>query len=167
MTRKSFSVRIFLQDGCADGVKIISRSKWSGRGLVIPRPALAAELGRAELKDPGVYLLTGIAVAADRSTLLIGAADPVCDGLALSSSDEQSWSTAIIFTCKENSLSIAQYRFIAMRLMQLARSTDKAAISCLGSSESVAQGKAESSTAESFLDYMLSLYPLFGVTAFD
>lgn len=53
MSRKSFSVRIFLQDGCADGVKIISRSQWSGRGLVIPRSALAAELGRAEHQDPG------------------------------------------------------------------------------------------------------------------
>ena len=75
MTRKSFSVRIFLQDGCADGVKIVSRSKWSGRGLVIPRSALAAELDRAELKDPGVYLLSAPAAAADRPSLCIGAAD--------------------------------------------------------------------------------------------
>ena len=67
MTRKSFSVRIFLQDGCADGVKIVSRSKWSGRGLVSPRSALAAELDRAELKDPGVYLLSAPAAAADEA----------------------------------------------------------------------------------------------------
>jgi len=159
MTRKSFSVRIFLQDGSADGVKIVSRSKWSGRGLVIPRSALAAELDRDELKDPGVYLLTGPAAAADRQSLFIDAADPVCDGLAQHCAEEQSWSTAIIFTCKENRLSYVQCRFIAARLLQLAGSA--------GDGEAVPLDSAESSAAENFLDYMLSLYPLFGVTVFD
>ena len=167
MTRKSFSVRIFLQDGFADGVKVVSRSKWSGRGLVIPRPSLAAELDRTELKDPGVYLLTGTDAAADRPTLRIGAADPVCDGLAQCCADEQYWSTAVIFTCKENSLSFAQCWFISMRLEQLARCDDKAAISRVGSSEPVALSTAERSAASTFLDYMLSLYPLFGVTVFN
>lgn len=165
MTRKAFSVRLFLQDGCADGVKVVSRSKWSGRGLVIPRPSLAAELGRAELKAPGVYLLAGSA-AEDRPTLCIGAADPVCDGLAESGTEEQSWSTAIIFTCKENRLSFAQYRFIAMRLLQLAGSAGKAATGRNGG-EPVALSRAEDSAATTFLDSMLSLYPLFGVTVFD
>lgn len=167
MTRKAFSVRIFLQDGCADGVKIVSRSKWSGRGLVIPRSALAAELERVELKAPGVYLLSGPAAAADRPSLCIGAADPVCDGLAQYCADEQGWSTAIIFTCKENCLSFTQCRFIAERLLQLASSADIAAISRIGSGEPVRLSRTESTTAENFLDYMLSLYPLFGVTVFD
>ena len=164
MTRKSFSVRIFLQDGCADGVKIVSRSKWSGRGLVIPRSALAAELDRAELKDPGVYLLTGSAATANRQSLCIGAADPVCDGLAQCCADKQSWSTAIIFTCKENRLSYAQCRFIAARLQQLARNAD---IAGAGDGKAVPLGSAESSAAENFLNYMLSLFPLFGVTVFN
>ena len=167
MTRKSFSVRIFLQDGHADGVKIVSRSKWSGRGLVIPRFALAAELERVELKDPGVYLLTGPAGAAVRPCFRIGAADPVCDGLAQCCADEQGWSNAIVFTCRENSLSFAQFRLIAERLLQLAGSDGIAASSGVGDDEPVLLDKAESSTAENFLDYMLSLYPLFGVTAFS
>ena len=167
MTRKSFSVRIFLQDGCAGGVKVVSRSQWSGRGLVIPRPALAAELGRAELKDPGIYLLTGTAVAEGQPALCIGAADPVCDGLAQYCTEEQCWSNAIIFTCKDNRLSFAQCRFIASRLQQLARSADQPALSPDGGSEAVVLSSAESSAAATFLDYMLGLYPLFGVTVFD
>ena len=57
--RKSFSVRIYLQDGHADGVKIISKSKWSGRGLVIPRTALAQEKDREELQAPVMNRLQG------------------------------------------------------------------------------------------------------------
>ena len=121
MTGKSFSVRIFLQDGHANGVRIVSRSKWSGRGLVIPRACLAEELGRAELSAPGVYLLTETGVGANRPTLCIGAADPVCDGLARHATDDQSWSMAVVFTCKENNLNLVQCQSLAARLLQLAQ----------------------------------------------
>lgn len=167
MTRKSFSVRIFLQDGHADGVRIVSRSKWSGRGLVIPRAAFAEELGRAELKDPGIYLLVGVTAAADRPALCIGAADPVCAGLAQFGVNGQTWSTAIIFTCKENSLGLPQYQLIDARLLQLAQSADRAEIYSADHCEPPHLSAAESIAAETFLDYVLGLYPLFGVTAFE
>jgi len=164
MSGKSFSVRIFLQDGHADGVRIISRSKWSGRGLVIPRAALAEEQDRAELKAPGVYLLTGS--GADRPTLCIGAADPVCDGLARYAANDQSWSTALVFTCKENSLNFAQYQSIAARLLQLARNANRAEIISAGRYDPLQLSATESAAAETFLDHILGLYPVLGVTAF-
>ena len=34
---KPFSIRIFLPDGTADGVRIIEKSNWTGVGLVVPR----------------------------------------------------------------------------------------------------------------------------------
>jgi len=163
MTRKPFSVRIFLQDGDAHGVRIVSRSKWSGRGLVIPRTSFAAEHDRVELKAPGVYLLTETDAGSDRPTLYIGAADPVCDGLARHVTDDQFWSMAIIFTCKENSLDSAQFQSIAASLLQLARSADKAEI---GSKRRDPPPQL-STAAENFLDHMLGLYPLLGVTALE
>ena len=167
MTGKSFSVRIFLQDGHANGVRIVSRSKWSGRGLVIPRVCLAEQLGRAELSAPGVYLLTETGVGAARPTLCIGAADPVCDGLARHATDDQSWSMAVVFTCKENTLDSAQFQSIAARLLQLARSADKAEIISANRSEQPQLSTAESAAAEIFLEHMLGLYPLFGVNVFE
>lgn len=167
MTGKSFSVRIFLQDGHANGVRIVSRSKWSGRGLVIPRVCLAEELGRAELSAPGVYLLTETGVGGDRPTLCIGAADPVCDGLARHATDDQGWSMAVVFTCKENSLNLVQCRSLAACLLQIARSADKAEIISTDCSEQPQLSPAESAAAEIFLDHMLELYPLFGVNVFE
>jgi len=167
MTGKSFSVRIFLQDGHANGVRIVSRSKWSGRGLVIPRVCLAEQLGRAELSAPGVYLLTETGVGADRPTLCIGAADPVCDGLARYATDDQTWSMAVVFTCKENNLNLVQCQSLAARLLQLARSADKAEIISANRSEQPQLSTAESAAAEIFLEHMLGLYPLFGVNVFE
>lgn len=165
MTRKSFSVRIFLQDGHADGVRIISRSKWSGRGLVIPRASFAEELDRAELNAAGVYLLTG--AGAERPTLCIGAADPVCDGLARHAADDQSWSTALVFTCRENSLNLAQYQSIAAHLLQLSRNADKADITSADRYQEQHLSATENAVVETFLNHILGLYPLFGVTAFE
>jgi len=167
MTGKSFSVRIFLQDGHADGVRIISRSKWSGRGLVIPRASFAEEQDRAELKAAGVYLLAGTGAGADRSTLCIGASDPVCDGLAGYAAADQPWSTALVFTCKENSLNFAQYQSIAARLLQLSQNAKNAEIISAGHYEVQQLSTTESAAVETFLEYMLGLYPLLGVTAFD
>jgi hypothetical protein len=166
MTGKSFSVRIFLQDGHVNGVRIVSRSKWSGRGLVIPRVCLAEELGRVELSAPGVYLLTETGVGADRPTLCIGAADPVCDGLARHATDDQTWSMAVIFTCKENTLNLVQCQSLAARLLQLVRSADKAEIISANCPDQPQLSPAESAVAEIFLDHMLELYPLLGVTVF-
>jgi hypothetical protein len=167
MTGKSFSVRIFLQDGHANGVRIVSRSKWSGRGIVIPRGCLAEELGRAELSAPGVYLLTETGVGAARPTLCIGAADPVCDGLARHATDDQSWSMAVVFSCKENNLNLRQCQSLAARLLQLARSADKAEIISADCFEQPRLSPAESAAVEIFLDHMLGLYPLFGVNVFE
>ena len=161
---KPFSVRIFLQDGHADGVRVVSRSKWSGRGLVIPRAALAAELGRTELKAPGVYLLDGTGTATDRAPLVIGAADPVCDGLAQAAKNPHPWSTAIIFTCKEDGLSSAQCQSIAARLRLLA---GDAAVSAAGYRQPAPLNPTEQADADRFLDHILGLYPLFGVRVFE
>lgn len=36
MTR-GFTIKIFVPDGSADGLRIVEKSNWSGRGIVCPR----------------------------------------------------------------------------------------------------------------------------------
>jgi hypothetical protein len=40
-TSKPFSIRIFMPDGQADGLKIVEKSNWSGRGVVCPSALLS------------------------------------------------------------------------------------------------------------------------------
>ena len=56
---KPFSIRIFMPDGQADGLKVIEKSNWSGRGLVCPRALLMENKTREEFLKTGVYLLVG------------------------------------------------------------------------------------------------------------
>lgn len=39
--RRGFSVNVFLPANDPEGLKVVEKSNWTGRGLVIPRPMFA------------------------------------------------------------------------------------------------------------------------------
>lgn len=167
MTPKSFSVRIFLQDGHADGVKIVSKSKWTGRCMVIPRPAFVQEKARKELNAAGVYTLTGPRNGAKQQILRIGAADPVYAQLAKHDEHDKEWSEAIIFTCRESGPNPAQFYYMASCLQQLLLKSGKDSAIKVDELPQTELSKAEKSAADEFITHILSLYPLLGVTSFE
>lgn len=166
MTAKSFSVRIYLQDGHASGVKIVSKSKWAGRGLVIPCAVWDREKERDELRASGVFVLQG-EDAAGRPTLSVGAAASIGSQLAGPVEGRASWSTAIIFTCKEDSLDADQAEYLAARLLRLAEDAGRTTLCHPSPPRPPELSAAQAAGAETFLDHMLSLLPLLGVTAFE
>lgn len=164
---KSFSVRIYLQDGHAEGVKIVARSKWSGRALVIPRASLGAEIDRVELKTLGVYILIGAADHQGRQTLHIGAADPVAGDLAQHAADKSFWSWLIVCAAKDQALTHDHIRYIAARLIQLAGKNDRVTLDNRDRPEIPLLDASETAYAEAFLAHMLSVYPVLGLRAFE
>jgi hypothetical protein len=54
---RPFSIRIFCPDGNPVGLRILSKSNWTGCGLVCPRSILPAVKSRKEFSQPGVYVL--------------------------------------------------------------------------------------------------------------
>lgn len=164
--KKSFSVRIYLQDGSADGVKVVARSKWSGRALVIPRSSLPDEIGRDELNAPGVYILIGAADEGSQS-IYIGAANPISQHLEAHDLNKDFWTWTIVCSSKENSLNESHIRYLEARLLQLAQEADKAYLHNQNTPEIPELDEAESTYSESFLGHILSLYPVLGLRAFD
>ncbi len=167
MSPKSFAIRIFLADGTADGVKIIAKSKWSGRCMVIPRKLFARESGREELDAPGIYLLVGEGGTANGPTLFIGAADPVSKRVAQHDSAQEGWSLAVTFTSKKASLKPAVVHYLQARLLQLACETRRAELYNQTCTEFPQLDAEELAEADQFLGHLLSICPLLGVTAFE
>lgn len=167
MSPKSFSVRIFLQDGHAGGVKVVSKSKWTGRGLVIPRSAFAQERERKELIAAGVYVLVDDQAETGLPFLYVDAADPVCEQLVAHDVQDEEWSSAVIFTCRDDSLNSDHFRYIASRLQQLASDHGKGDAINADIPIQTELTPVEKSAADAFLGHMLSLYPLLGVTSFE
>ena len=54
-----FSVRIFIPSGDPEGLRVISKSNWSGEELVFPRSLFGDVRHREELDRTGVYMLRG------------------------------------------------------------------------------------------------------------
>ena len=167
MTQKSFSVRIFLQDGHVDGVKIIGKSKWPGRALVIPRSALAEEIDRKELSACGVYALVGPSAAGDFQTLYISAADLLCDDLRDHDAKKEFWNWVIVFASKDDSLSMSHARYFESRLIRLAQETKRANLDNLNDPPLPELSVTELADAESFLAHVLSICPLLGLPVFE
>ena len=74
----AFTLRIFVPDGDPDGVRIVDRMNWTGRGYVVPRDRWAEVKTRAELSRPGVYILIGYEpdeIGNDRPVAYIGQTD--------------------------------------------------------------------------------------------
>ena len=60
--KRGYSIRIYLPDGTADGLEIVEKSNWSGRGVVCPRALFAeSKWGAKPEQVRGVlsYLATG------------------------------------------------------------------------------------------------------------
>jgi hypothetical protein len=167
MTPRPFSIRIFLPDGNADGVKIIAKSNWSGRGMVLPRVSFPDVKKRDEFKDPGVYVLVGPSVDGDLPTIYIGEADPICRRLEQHYSKKDFWTWAVFFTSKDGSLNKAHIQHLEARLVQLAQDAKKANLDNLNNPQLPALSEAERADAESYLADMLSIFPLLGLTVFE
>lgn len=167
MAAKSFSVRIFLQDGHVDGVKLIAKSKWPGRGLVIPRTSLPEEISRIELNAPGVYILVGPSAEGDLPIIYIGSANPVCSDLQRHNSQKVFWNRVLVFASKNGSLEQAHFQYLEARLIRLAQGTQRSNLVNQNNPKLPELAETELAEAESFLEHLLSVCPLFGLFAFE
>ena len=51
-------MKIFVPAGDPEGIRVVEKSNWTGKGIVFPRSLLPEEVRRRkELKLPGVYVL--------------------------------------------------------------------------------------------------------------
>jgi len=74
---RPFSIRIFCPDGNPVGLRILSKSNWTGCGLVCPRSILPAVKSRKEFSQPGVYVLVGPPEDGELPKIYVGEGDPV------------------------------------------------------------------------------------------
>jgi hypothetical protein len=70
---------VAISDGDPDGVRIIDRMNWTGRGIVFPRDHWPLVKTRPEMSGPGIYILSGPKPNSDDDLplLYIGQADAV------------------------------------------------------------------------------------------
>ena len=118
---RAFTIKIFVPDGAPDGVRIVEKSNWSGRGIVCPRSTYPDSKKRADFCSTGIYILIGPTAETELPTVYVGEGDPVKPRLDSHYAKKDFWTSAIFFVSKDENLNKAHIQHIESRLVELAQ----------------------------------------------
>jgi hypothetical protein len=120
----SATIRLFLPDGDAKGLRTAEISNWTGKALAAPRTELDRLLAREECAKAGVYVLTGSDPATNAPRAYIGEAEVIRERLRQHRGKEF-WVSAIVFVSKDENLTKAHVRYLESRLLTEAMSVGR------------------------------------------
>jgi hypothetical protein len=78
---QSATIKLYLPQGDAKGLRTAEVSNWSGKAIAAPRTELEALLGRPELDGAGVYILSGTDPSTNSLRAYIGEAEVIRERL--------------------------------------------------------------------------------------
>jgi len=164
--KRGFSIRIFLPEGKSDGLKIVEKSNWSGRGVVCPRSLFVENKKRAEFERTGVYVLVGPSEAGDIPVIYVGEGDPVKKRLENHYAAKDFWTTVVFFVSKDENLNKAHIQYLECRLISLAQEAKRALLDNGNVPVLPSMSEMDIADAEGFLDEVLLCLPVLGVNVF-
>lgn len=167
MSPRPSSIRVFLAEGRAEGLRLVEKSNWTGLGIVCARADYPRLRKREEWSRPGVYFLTAASESATQQRVYIGEADSVRDRVDNHVRSKDFWTTVIAFTSKDDNLNKGHVRYLEARLLQQAKQADRAAIENGTNPPLPRLSEADRADMEGYLDELLVILPLLGVTAFE
>ncbi len=119
------SIRIYLPDGSASGLRHVEIANWSGQAIACPRSRFSELASWEEAQRPGVYFLLEQHSTDDRSTVYIGESENVFKRLNDHDRKKEFWNEVIIFTSKDENLTKAHIKYLEARLVTLTIIADR------------------------------------------
>ncbi len=116
------SIRIYLADGSASGIRHAEVVNWTGQAIVCPR-ARIGELGSwPESQRPGVYILVGDDPEGTRPLAYIGEAENVLTRLKthLKDKTKEFFDQVVFFTSKDENLTKSHVKYLEARMVTIA-----------------------------------------------
>ncbi len=162
MIKQPFELSLFLPDGISEGMKIIQKSNWNGRGLSIPRNLFAKHKNRAELQRPGVYILVGDMEFEPK--IYVGEGDPLFSRLLSHDNNKDFWDLLIAFTSSDQNLNKASIQYLEARLIQIARKTKRFKITNGNNPKEPFLSEKDLAISEGFLCELLICLPILGLS---
>lgn len=166
--RRASSIRIFMADGDPNGLRIVEKSGWTGIVLVCSRSDIITILKRDELLSTGIYLLVGPPNEDSTVNMYIGESDDVRGRIKQHvGKNLDFWQQVIVATSKDDNLNKAHFRWLEAELIKMAKAAAKTNVSNGNGGSPVKLSEPDTADAASYLDELLLLLPLLGVSSFD
>ena len=165
--RRGFTIRIFVPSGIPDGLKVIEKSNWTGRGIVFPRALIKDAQKRPDFDRTGVYILVGPSEVTDLPKIYVGEGDTVKSRLIDHDDKRDFWTQGIYFVSKDETINKAHIQHIESRLIDLLHLAKRSDIENRNRPQLPSMSEADAAEADAFLDEMLLCLPLLGISAFE
>lgn len=93
-----YTIKIFVQDGDPEGVRLVEKMNWTGQCITFPREQWQRVRLQEEVKRPGVYVLIGHCEEEDLPQIYIGQAEDVAKRVDSHERNKDFWDRAIVLS---------------------------------------------------------------------
>jgi hypothetical protein len=162
-----FSLRIFVANGDPDGLRLVERSNWIGKGVVFPRALYPEIRRRPEVEQTGIYVLLGPTPEGDGEMLYIGEGDPVRPRIDEHNAKKDFWTRAVVFVAGHTQLNKAHVQYLEAQLVSRARAAKRMRIDNGNIPAEPTLSEADRADMNVFLDNLLGIFPVLGIHAFE
>lgn len=163
------TIRLYLADGIASGIRIVSRDNWSGVAIDCSRKDLSRASLRPELSRAGVYVLADFEDSdSGLPQIYVGQAEEL--GKRVGEHAKKlflAWRRVVVFTSTDSSLNKAHAEYLESRLCQIANGTKQCVLVNKTMPSAPKLSDSDRDQAEVFLREVRLILPVLGVTAFD
>jgi len=164
---RPYSIHVYLPNGTPEGLRIIDKSNWTGRGVYVSRSQFPEAKTRHEFQQTGTYVLVGPPVDGDLPEIYVGQAETIGVRLAQHHSQTDFWTWAVFFVSKDGSLNRAHAQYLESKLIALAAKAKRSSVKNGNAPQPPGLTEWEQADVDSFLSDMLSILPLVGLTVFE
>jgi hypothetical protein len=165
--QRPFFIRVLVPTGDPDGLRIVEKSNWPGVGVVFNRTNYKEVVSRIEFDKTGVYVLVGTSDDSILPTIYVGEGDPVKNRLNQHYGKKDFWNWAVFFVAKDDSLNKAHVQHLEAELLRLAKEAKQCKLDNGQGALAPTLSEAELALADSFLQDVLSIFPLLGLGVFE
>jgi hypothetical protein len=165
-----FTLRIYVPSGDPEGLRIVDRMNWTGRGYAFPRDRWAEVKARSELARPGVYILLGYEedeLKNERPVAYIGQTDNLKARIEGHDLKKEWWDRAILFLSANDGLNRAHTTWLEWELIQRAASAKRCRLENRAEPGEPNLIESEKADTRGFLNELLRLMPVMGVHVFE
>ena len=162
-----YTIKIFLSDGTPDGLKIIEKSNWNGKGVVCPRSTFPENKKREEFPRTGIYILLGPSEQSDVPMLYVGQGDPIKNRLESHYAKKDFWTRAVFFVSKDDNLNKAHVGHLESKLITLATEAKLCVLDNQNCPALPSMSEMDIAEAEGFLEEILLCLPVLGINEFN
>jgi hypothetical protein len=119
------TVKLFLADGSASGIRHAEIANWTGQAIAAPRTRYSELKTWDETLRSGVYLLFGYSEDTGSERVYVGESENVFTRIGDHVRNKDFWRECVAFTSKDQNLTKAHVKYLESRILEIASDTGR------------------------------------------